>query len=525
MELTAGTPKAGRLPWARFVVLAIFSLANASNAFLWICFSPIFQYATERFQVSNTAVNMLSLVFLFAYLPASIMTVYVVERYGLRTGLVMGTAMNAVCCWIRYVATFVPAAGGGSYALLLVGQVIGAIAQPFFTNLPARVSAEWFPASQRDGATVVASMSNPVGNALGSVIPALVVAAAGDIPSLLLGQAVACTVLALISYVGIPAKPPSPPSASAAHRQAERQRMEALHHSASGHATTEQASATPTRKTSAAAAGEALLNDAPVDTPQPLYGSGNGGVAVIQHGEDVSGSGGHATTAAGGAHAALHAMKEDLVTLLRNRNFLCLATGFGVGLGVFNALLTLLAQLLQPCGYGDQTAGNAGAALLGAGLLGAGIAGVVLEKTRLYVPVLRLGIVAALACTVFMLGSLRRDAEDALTASFALLGFFLIPLLPVALENAAECTYPIPEDTSSALLMTIGQVVGIILIFALGPLLATPASAACETVVTPSAGFVLGWMVLAAAVIAAYRKDYRRQAAEAEESAASVGAP
>lgn len=68
--------------------------------------------------------------------------------------------------------------------------------------------------------------------------------------------------------------------------------------------------------------------------------------------------------------------------LLRDRNFLILLFGFSVGLGVFNALLTLIAQLVQPCGYDSSDAGLFGGVLIGAGLLGAAIAGPVRRGAR-----------------------------------------------------------------------------------------------------------------------------------------------
>lgn len=458
---------------ARYTVATLFCVGSAQNAFAWICFSPIFDVTSQRFGVSALAVNVLSSVFLFAYLPASCASLYITERFGLRAAIVAGMALNALGCWLRYVGCFAP--GMGSYALVLLGQLVAAVGQPFFTNLPTRVAGDWFPASQRDGATVATSLANAVGNALGSVVPSLVVASVSDIPALLLWQAVACTVLFALGAAAIPNNPAVPPSASSQARLRLRKQQLGL-------------------KGTGQASGLLLAEASPPD--------------------DATTSAVDDTQSSDGA-AALLAAARDVRELLANRNFLFLCGGFGIGLGVFNAVLTLIAQLLQPCGYGADTAGLTGAALLGTGLVVAGIAGAVLEKTHAYVPVLRFGIAAALCATVFTLGSLQPGNEALVVSAFALLGAFLIPLLPVALENAAECTYPVPEDASSALLMTLGQLVGIVIIFALPPLLNLGPSVSCSTVATPAAGFILGWMALAAASIAGFRRDYRRQAAEA----------
>ena len=41
---------------------------------------------------------------------------------------------------------------------------------------------------------------------------------------------------------------------------------------------------------------------------------------------------------------------------------------------------------------------------------------------------------------------------------------FALPLLPVALQSAVECTYPIPEELSATCLILFGNIVGIVYI-------------------------------------------------------------
>jgi len=50
-----------------------------------------------------------------------------------------------------------------------VGQCIAALANPFFTNAPARISADWFADDERALATTIGAMFTPVGVALGQV--------------------------------------------------------------------------------------------------------------------------------------------------------------------------------------------------------------------------------------------------------------------------------------------------------------------------------------------------------------------
>jgi hypothetical protein len=46
---------------------------------------------------------------------------------------------------------------------------LAAIAQPMFNSLPVVLAATWFSMSERDVATAIASLFNPLGNALGQV--------------------------------------------------------------------------------------------------------------------------------------------------------------------------------------------------------------------------------------------------------------------------------------------------------------------------------------------------------------------
>ena len=46
-------------------------------------------------------------------------------------------------------------------------------------------------------------------------------------------------------------------------------------------------------------------------------------------------------------------------------------------------------------------------------------------------------------------------------------GLFMLPLLPLMMENCAECTYPVPEDISMGLMFAASNILGLGFIFAL----------------------------------------------------------
>ena len=464
---------------SRWWVLLAFSLNNGANALLWICFASIVDATSALFAVSPAYVNGLSLAFLLLFLPGTVLTSFLVERYGLRTTLIAGSALDCAGAWLRYGGALVaPASRPAGFALLALGQCVAALAQPCFTNLPARLSADWFPASQRDVATVVASLSNALGVAAGSVLPTLAVAAAGDLAPFLLWQAVACTVFLAGTAAAVRSdRPATPPSAAAAARLR---------------------------------AGSA---EAPLLLP-------------AQGGEEEGLGAAKPPPASTGSSVTLATTLADMWAsywgLLQQRNFIYLMVGFGCGLGTFNALLTLLSQAMAPCGYSNDFGGEAGGLLLVAGLVSAAGVGTLLERTRAYVTTLRVGIAVAGLSSVFFLSSLRPHSDATLLASCGVMGACLIPLLPISLENAAECTYPVSEEVSSGLLLIVGNYIGLLLILVLQALIPAPSPSTCSTPVTPFAGVFVGVLLAAGAALFFFRQDYRRQAAERGGGSAGV---
>jgi FLVCR family MFS transporter 7 len=69
--------------------------------------------------------------------------------------------------WIRYAGT---RAGGGMFGLVIFGQILTGLAQPFVLAAPTRYSDMWFTEGGRVGATALASLANPLGGAVSHFI-------------------------------------------------------------------------------------------------------------------------------------------------------------------------------------------------------------------------------------------------------------------------------------------------------------------------------------------------------------------
>ncbi|CAF1075210.1 unnamed protein product [Rotaria sordida] len=138
--------------------------------------------------------------------------------FSMRTGMIVGALLNSGV-WIRLLALISPSHG---YAALVIGQIFPAIAGPFILNLTAQFPARWFAPQQRDIATALCSMANPLGGAIGSLLPSLVVtngSSSHQFFILLTIEAALTTLTTLLLIVIIRSEPPSPPSPSEEHHR------------------------------------------------------------------------------------------------------------------------------------------------------------------------------------------------------------------------------------------------------------------------------------------------------------------
>ncbi len=150
--------------------------------------------------------------------------------------------------------------------------------------------------------------------------------------------------------------------------------------------------------------------------------------------------------------------------MFRQRNFILLLVIFFVGLGAFNAVTTWIENIIAPRGFTSTQAGTVGGLMILGGIAGALVVPSFSDRTRKRVPFIILALTGA---TVGLVGiAYATSYWLLLTASFTL-GFFLLSSGPIGFQYGAEVTYPTPEGTSNGLLLLMGQISGIVFIFAM----------------------------------------------------------
>ncbi|KAK2467890.1 hypothetical protein APHAL10511_000185 [Amanita phalloides] len=129
-----------RLYKRRFVGLVTLVLLNIVAGMSWPCDSRVQPYA-ER-----------------------------VSKYGIKFCCQIGATSLILSSWIRYAGTAHTLSGSRAYALLIIGQAISAIAVPIYQVIGPKYSEKWFDLKGRTTATMIVSVANPIGGALGQLI-------------------------------------------------------------------------------------------------------------------------------------------------------------------------------------------------------------------------------------------------------------------------------------------------------------------------------------------------------------------
>ena len=206
----------------------------------------------------------------------------------------------------------------------------------------------------------------------------------------------------------------------------------------------------------------------------------------------------HPPTPAGLAeHDERTLMFDGLRSMMKQKDFILLLVIFFIGLGLFNGVTTWIEEILGPRGFTPDQAGLAGGLMLIGGILGAVVLPMISDGMRRRKPFIIIAIVGlfpGLAGLTFARG------WGLLLASAFVFGFFLLSAGPIGFQYGAEITLPAPEGTSNSMLFVMGQLSGIVFIFAMDALKSSDGS------MTVSLAALLGLTVVAA-VLSLFLKE------------------
>lgn len=510
----------------RWSNLALYGLLSFANGATWVTFAPISSLSQEYLGNAGSTlhVNMLSIVFLICYPVGTALEMWIFKSFQLRNTVLVAALLTALGTLIRLLIGIVrfyhesSLSDYNTFEWILLGQFLCALAQPIFLNLPAKLSSTWFGIDERDTSTTIAEISNIIGNAIGAVVASVVVTPKSHLNEsfmyLFLGEFVFSLIPFLVALCLFAEKPPTEPSNSEKFKNAlwtsddldERAKLKELLSDDNDDAHTDDKGGGDDHNNSVIAASDVSIahsqasqQTSATDAKEkaippalslfnreknmkigivnnPLSGIDEDGERKIIDFMEGSRKQHKMTRNEEGQldYGEVKVYRPDLrfrVTimyqickLMVNPQYWVLVAGFSFGIGLFNALLTLINQMMEPCGYSTQDAGIASFLLIGGGLIGAYVVISVLRTARNYNSIIKLGFSGSLLSLCGLISCLNTLGEihvAALYAAFTLLGFFMLPMLPVVVEVIAEIVYPhVNEDIAVGILLTGGGIVG-----------------------------------------------------------------
>jgi MFS family permease len=379
-----------KLSGYRWIVLSALMMISIMVQIQWLTHAPIARaadvYYAGHFNPSSFFnIDFLASSYMFFYILICIPASYFIDTYGIVKGVGFGAILTAT-------GGIIKALSGTNFSLLLAGQIILAIGQPFVINAATALTAKWFPVKERAIATGLATLSQYIGIIIAMIVtPLLVVSKASDpnygsgIDSMLKIYGILTVLLSVTGIILLKEKPAIPVSSD--------------------------------------------------------LGINLNFTQGIRH-------------------------------IFKLRDMWMMVILFTIGLGIFNAISSMVDSIAEYLGVVDSNGMIGGLMLIG-GIIGAIIIPILSDhfrKRKLFLVICITGMVPSLAGIVLapaITGGHGVNPEAAykisLAASF-MLGFFVMSAGPIGFQYAAEVSVPAPESTSQGLLLLVGQISGIIMV-------------------------------------------------------------
>ena len=183
---------------SRWTTVWAYAAVSAANQMLWLTFTPITDGSARHYGVSSGAIGWLAEIFPLVYVVLALPAGRLVDR-AMPRWLMAGAVLTAAGAVLRL--------GGDTYAMVLAGQVLVAIAQPLVLNAVTAVSDRHLNHRDRAAGIAVSSAGIFAGMVLALLLGAVV--GAGHL-QLLLGLQAVLAVAAAGVLVPCLARTPAP---------------------------------------------------------------------------------------------------------------------------------------------------------------------------------------------------------------------------------------------------------------------------------------------------------------------------
>ncbi|MCX6225425.1 MAG: MFS transporter [Bacteroidia bacterium] len=200
----------------RWVILAVYMYLSITIQIQWLAHAAVARPAQVFYlgQFNSDGlfnIDFLALLYMLVYIVISIPASYVIDTYGIRTGLGIGAG-------IAVVAGLLKGFMADSYTGVLIAQVGLAIAQPFILNAVTAITVRWFPLRERGMAAGLSALAQYLGIIIAMLVTPMMIGINPDKPDygsgfghMLMIYGVITAVAGILSLVLIRETPPEPP--------------------------------------------------------------------------------------------------------------------------------------------------------------------------------------------------------------------------------------------------------------------------------------------------------------------------
>lgn len=156
----------------RWVVLVVYILICIMMQIFWICYAPITKAAAAGLGVTDGAIGLLAMVFMYVFIPLSLPASWAIDTWGFKKAVSLGAVLMALFGLLRGLFAM-------DYNWTLIATIGLAVAQPLFLNSGTKMAANWFRLEERATIIGVGGLFTILGIALGQILTPILVEASG----------------------------------------------------------------------------------------------------------------------------------------------------------------------------------------------------------------------------------------------------------------------------------------------------------------------------------------------------------
>uniref|UniRef100_A0A182RD22 Major facilitator superfamily (MFS) profile domain-containing protein n=1 Tax=Anopheles funestus TaxID=62324 RepID=A0A182RD22_ANOFN len=198
----------------RWFLLVLCVLSIAVSYVQWIQYSIVANIMAKYYNISPAWIDWTSMIFMVIYILAVFPVSYIMDVKNMRQSAVIGAVGTALGAWIKVFS-----ADPSQFKIVIVGQIISAIAQVFLLSIPSRLSATWFSPQEASSVCAFGVFGAQLGIAIGFFLTPMIIvnhddfgAIGVDLQVFLMGVAGVSTMIACMVIAVFKSEPPFAPS-------------------------------------------------------------------------------------------------------------------------------------------------------------------------------------------------------------------------------------------------------------------------------------------------------------------------